>query len=95
MHKIHLSFLHDLTMHQDIASKTQIYKVVYMSCAYSLGFFQLVACTLDRVSNLPKSNSCFQTQHYFSKSIWQQSHSLRAGGLPPYTARKNCKHNCM
>lgn len=38
---------------------------------------------------LSHTNSCFQIQHYSSKSIWQQCHNQLDGALPQYTARSN------
>lgn len=42
---------HDLGQVYELTSKTRIYKVVCMWYAYSLGFSQSAACTLDRVWN--------------------------------------------
>nr|GMD43701.1 hypothetical protein Iba_scaffold45775CG0010 [Ipomoea batatas]GMD95052.1 hypothetical protein Iba_chr15aCG8550 [Ipomoea batatas] len=37
----------------------------------------------------------FQIQHCFSKSTWQQSHSLQADELPLYTASKSYRCSCI
>ena len=41
----------DLEQAYKLTSKTRIYKVAYMWYAYSLGFSQLAACTLDKAWN--------------------------------------------